>query len=188
MLEKLRFTIAMRKLFKSWGGDPTRPTINEMIIASPIMFISSIRNRSFIFSNKYVCADSILIICAYAIKILDGTGTPLEIITDLKSKTISAIQYEYDIPDGELIRMQKNRFDFFGTLLDDHEDDISPMIEEASLVFAHDLHYNRYVEYTSASPLIIMGIDKQNKIESETLAYFHTALKLVTDAIKQYYR
>lgn len=188
MFEKIKFAIATKRIFKSWGGNPNNPTINEMIVVTPIMLLSSRRKQSSLFSNKYVCADAAIITCAYVVKILKGTGAPDNIISDLKSKMVSAVQCEFLISKPELQELQKNRFSFFNSLLDEHEEDISPMIEEASLIFAHDLHHNKYVEYSKDSPLIILGIDKQLQIESETLAYFNIALKLVTDYLKQYFR
>lgn len=187
MFTRIKFTIAANKLIKSMGGNPKNPTINEMIVAGPILLLSAKRKHSPVFSNNYVCADAILITCEYAMKILEGTGAPDYVTSDIKDKMASAIQREFSISGSELLEMQKNRLSFFGRLLDKHPNDISPMIEEAALVFSYDLAHDRYVEYAEDSPLIILGIDKQMQIESEALEFFNAALKLVTDYISQYF-
>lgn len=186
MFQKLRITMNLKKIFKSWGGDPNHPAISEMIVASPFMVIMAQKKNSAIFSNKYVCADAALISCAFAANVLADLDGSEKIISDIKNKTMSTIRCLYSISDAELQKMQSNRLAFFSELLKESEPSLTPILEEAALVFTHDLHHEKYVEYTKNSPLVIVGIEEQFSINSQTVSFLNANLDVIINYIKQF--
>lgn len=179
MFELYKFKKTAKRLFKLWGSDTENATNAEMIVTTPVAYLALIRKKSSILQNKYVCVDAVIISCSFAIYMLKKSYAPQSVIDDIKNKMFSAIKSEYSIGEYELERMQRNRLTFFTDLLFESDGDPRPLMEEAALVFAHDLHHNMYIEYTKASPLIIMDIDKQMQIEFEAATYFKTTLNAI---------
>lgn len=188
MFKRLIFWYNSRQIYKVWNSTPKKTTINELIAAGPALQLRSLKRQSFVFKNNYVRADALIISCVYTTKALQLSGAPHKIISDLEQKFLALIQSECSVFGLELQKMQENRFPFFRKLLDEHVVDINPVLEEAALLFAHDMHHNKYVQYESTSPLVIMGIDKQMQLEYETRFFFKTAIETMNHYIELYFK
>ena len=187
MFERIKFLVQARKVFFSWGGNPRRASFNEVIVSAPVLTAMSLSENSSIFSNKYVCADAVLIAVTYAGYHLEEAGAPQEMIIDLLAKTRFAIKDIFKIDESEAKELVQDRFVRFSMLLSENTNDVKPMIKEAQLLFAHDLHHDKYVEFGWDSPVVLVGFDKQFLIQSDTTRFFANAMPSIMETLDSYF-
>lgn len=186
MFEKLKFMIAAKKFFKMLGEDPNQPTANSVIVMQPWFLLKKVRKDSVFFQNDYLAADAMLMCCAYAKHYLKLCGVSDFIIADLQRKFKLVISSAGFVCGNELEEMVSNRVSFFGGLLEDRDKGMQAFMEETSLVFAHDLHHQKYVEYNAQSPLVVIGIFEQMRLEAEAKSFFKVAFDLMKEYLAVY--
>mgnify|MGYP000903206101 CR=1 FL=1 len=99
-------------------------------------------------------------------------------------KMLLAIHHLYDLDPDELDKLYKNRMESITKLeFDPITQNLKNFVEEVGYLVAHDLHYNKYVEFNSQSALIINGFSKQMQIEMAINNYFKIMVPMITELI-----
>ena len=188
MFDKLRYWLDTRKIFFALGSNPSKPTINDMIVASPMLVALSMSRKSSVFSNKYVCADAVIITSTYAAYLFEESGVQDDTIVDLLASTRFVIKDVLRIDPEEAKELIQNRFSYFNTLLIMNKgNDVKPILSEAQLLFAHDLLNDKFVKYSIKSPVAILGFDKLLEIQIDTQYFFSKAMPAVLELIDSYF-
>ncbi len=181
-LKKIKLKIFASKLQQEVGINLNSLTPADEIIFKITAFINSIKNNnSELFKNEYVCVDTVIMSCVYASYLI----SPYYVQEDLIRKCILSIRSLYNVPSEDLQKMWSNRIEYFSDYFCGLEDmsDVKSMVFEASHLFAYDITHNDYIEFTEDMPMLLLGFDKQIKIEMETAAYFNSVIPLIQETI-----
>ncbi len=177
-MNRFTFTRNVAKISKYIEADPRNPTLVDNIVYQILIFpLSAKKKRSIIFKNKYVCADAALISTCYAYYLLMEKDVDENQLEDLLRKIFLGTLNFYKINFDEFNNMWSNRIHYFDLLFQNtktsiYEIDFTPIVQDAALLFSHDICENKYIEFRQDTPAVLMDPKKQFLISQETFAYF----------------
>lgn len=190
MFEKMKQKAIFREITLRCGCNANNPSLADKLIYTIIPFSIIIQNKAEIFCNKYVQADCAIACLSYILHSIYEEDKEMELMEVLRkeqfmAKLLLAINFIYKLDDGELKKLYKNRMESIQKFeFDPISKNLPNFVEEVSYLVAHDLHYNKYVEFNSTSPLMLTGIFEQYKRETAVMDYFKVIIPMIEDALK----
>lgn len=147
-----------------------------------------LHNKKHIMNNKYVKADAALLLIVISSVLIQKLGLGAighsMIYSELLNKIKKGISVFYKIESEELNRIEKNRLKLFDKIY--RKESFECFINEAALLFSYDCYYNKYVEFSKESPLLILDFTEQLKIEKQTSDYFNTVIPQLCNIVADY--
>lgn len=172
MFDEMKMTRRITKIVQSWGGTPKSINrLEEFVIADIIMVQEYSKIKGSIFTNKYICADAALIVSFYTYDQFKQSYISSGICERLISMTKCAIEKVFSVNRDELDKIETNRRKYFLPLFVDN-DDSTKATGEAINLFCSEYHNSGFIEYNESSPLTLLDVFNQMRIEAEANDFF----------------
>lgn len=187
-LKSMKFKMIERKLEKTFGIDKrffgTLESLALSILSCPKVFLPK---DSLLRRNKYITFDLMIVSLSYARHLLRSKYADSSAI----ERTVLVYVYDgstdiYGISQYEIMNSGIYRISVFDKIFlstTNIEDALSKVFEEAVILFAHDYNAKYPSSYGEDTPLTILPLNIQTRLEREAYTYltplFHSMEKLV---------
>lgn len=174
--KSLKFKMIEKRLEKTFGIDRhffgTLESIALSILSCPKVFLPK---DSLLRRNKYITFDFMIVSLSYARHLLRNKYKDSSAI----ERTVLVYVYDgstdiYGISQYEIMNTGIYRVSVFDKIFlnaANIEDAMNKLFEEAVILFAHDYNANSPSYYGENTPLTILPINIQTRLERETYAY-----------------
>lgn len=179
------FSEEMMEIMSAWKKNPKQHNVLDELLGMIIYFTKARMNQvGLIYNNKYISADAALITSYYVVERLRREGMPEWILEEYIENTMKAVSKCFNISLYEVLKNERRRKYLFAPYY--KESNINAVVEEAELLFSHELNSVGFVEFNKDSPIMLLGIMEKIKIEQETVIYFKNMFDMLSQALNDY--
>lgn len=175
----------LNEIIDSWDEPDHEPTPDEEAVVSTLLLIEGRSDDLLILSNRYARADAAVITGLYVLDAMRKRSVSNTVQGQFIRKLRKASCRLFDIQAAEMEKLMNNRLGVFFSLIRNAKS-TSSIADEAALLFAYDLKYDRYIEFRPDSPVLLLDFSVRMQIEAESHAFFQAAFPLVTESVNKY--